>query len=473
MSHIFRCALALTLGACTVPSFGIAPDPVADDPVVTDPVVTDPVVDACTAQTVAGKVCGGECPACANGGVCSAPADCASGLCDGGVCVAVPTCSDGQTNGGETDIDCGGPCTACPLNEHCTHDSDCTSYICDNLSCAAPAPVAASCSDGLKNDTESDIDCGGSCAQCAVNKRCGAGSDCTTLVCASVCQPPSCADGVRNGGESDKDCGGSCAACAVGAVCTANSDCKSASCASGHCIAANCSDTIKNNDETGTDCGGSCSTCAAGQGCLKGSDCQSLICSASKACAAASCSDGVKNASESEIDCGKGCAGCASGLHCNENADCASALCKSTYCVPKTASGGVLMTTGWTATASDTYSSSAAPAFAFDNKPTTDWSSGKSQYSGMWFAFDMKAQKIFFGLTLDVQNQPSDTPALFDVYLSLDGTFTTPTLKSVPGASSGLTEVTFNGAQLARYVKLVLTNGKVPWWGIRELSVNY
>ena len=52
---------------------------------------------------------------------------------------ATATCSDGIQNQGETGIDCGGPCTAC-----------------------------ASCSDGIQNQGETGIDCGGPCSPCAV-----------------------------------------------------------------------------------------------------------------------------------------------------------------------------------------------------------------------------------------------------------------------------------------------------------------
>jgi hypothetical protein len=47
------------------------------------------------------------------------------------------------------------------------------------------------CSDGIKNQTETGIDCGGPCAVC-----------------------PSCTDGIKNQGETDIDCGGPCTACA-------------------------------------------------------------------------------------------------------------------------------------------------------------------------------------------------------------------------------------------------------------------
>ena len=50
----------------------------------------------------------------------------------------VPTCTDGIQNQGELDIDCGGPCAACP----------------------------PSCNDGIQNQDETGVDCGGSCVPC-------------------------------------------------------------------------------------------------------------------------------------------------------------------------------------------------------------------------------------------------------------------------------------------------------------------
>ncbi len=79
------------------------------------------------------------------------------------ICYSSPTCSDGVQNQGETGIDCGGPCPAC-----------------------------ASCSDGVQNQGETGVDCGGPCPACA-----------------------SCNDGVQNQGETGIDCGGPCGACPV------------------------------------------------------------------------------------------------------------------------------------------------------------------------------------------------------------------------------------------------------------------
>jgi gliding motility-associated-like protein len=74
------------------------------------------------------------------------------------------TCSDGIQNQGETGIDCGGPCAACPV----------------------------SCNDGIQNQGETGVDCGGPCAAC-----------------------PTCNDGIQNGGETGIDCGGPCTDCPV------------------------------------------------------------------------------------------------------------------------------------------------------------------------------------------------------------------------------------------------------------------
>jgi hypothetical protein len=46
---------------------------------------------------------------------------------------------------------------------------------------------------------------------------------------------PTCSDGLKNGDESDVDCGGSCVACAGGAACVVDADCAAGSCALGIC----------------------------------------------------------------------------------------------------------------------------------------------------------------------------------------------------------------------------------------------
>jgi hypothetical protein len=90
------------------------------------------------------------------------------------------------------------------------------------------------------NGTETDIDCGGaSCGKCASGSSCSSGQDCQGGVCSGSpkkCQVPSCSDGVKNQTETDVDCGGACGAtCAAGQSCLAAGDCQTASCLAGVC----------------------------------------------------------------------------------------------------------------------------------------------------------------------------------------------------------------------------------------------
>ncbi len=87
-------------------------------------------------------------------------------VCTDGECQAA-TCSDGFTNQGETDLDCGGKCGAtCENDKACLAGVDCVSGYCStDFVCAPEGP--ASCDDGLHNQDEDAIDCGGSCDACA------------------------------------------------------------------------------------------------------------------------------------------------------------------------------------------------------------------------------------------------------------------------------------------------------------------
>jgi hypothetical protein len=100
---------------------------------------------------------------------------------------ALARCDDGLHNQNETDVDCGGVCAPCP-----------------------------NCADGLKNQDEKGVDCGGVCKPCA-----------------------SCSDSIQNQDETGVDCGGACGVCPT------------------------CEDGIKNQNEKGIDCGGNCEPCSA------------------------------------------------------------------------------------------------------------------------------------------------------------------------------------------------------------------
>lgn len=104
---------------------------------------------------------------------------------------------------------------------------------------AASVPVPT-CNDGVQNQTETDIDCGGNCFTCQDGKMCLINADCNSFNCVTgICQPalPSCMDGMQNQGETDIDCGGpNCPGmCNPGQSCLANSDCVTNSCMGGQC----------------------------------------------------------------------------------------------------------------------------------------------------------------------------------------------------------------------------------------------
>ena len=103
------------------------------------------------------------------------------------------------------------------------------------------------CTDRLKNQDETDIDCGGAICvtRCALGLRCLVDTDCVTatppLVCDTTtkkCTDP-CKNQKKDGDETGVDCGGGCPLKCTGERCTSNADCQSADCdtAKGTCRA--------------------------------------------------------------------------------------------------------------------------------------------------------------------------------------------------------------------------------------------
>ena len=286
--------------------------------------------------------CGGAaCGPCNDGKSCLHASDCASGLCSGTPrACQTPSCTDGVRNGAETDVDCGGTCpTPCGPSKGCKLDADCLGNRCSGSLCL-PA-----CNDGVKNGSETGLDCGGhACAPCSNEGGCVFDGDCFDGVCTSgVCLSATCSDGAKDGLETDVDCGGGCLPCTPGKACAVGADCKSKVCAGTLCATPSCSDHTQNEVETGVDCGGptSCARCPKGQACAKGSDCASAVCVAGK-CADPSCNDGIKDVAETDVDCGGGaCPGCPGGGACNVGGDCASTVCAGGHCTTATCGDGI------------------------------------------------------------------------------------------------------------------------------------
>jgi hypothetical protein len=156
-----------------------------------------------------------------------------------------PSCDDGIQNQGESGVDCGGPCEPCPPE---------------------------TCDDGIQNQNETGVDCGGPCEPCTAIPTCydkirnqgETGVDCGGPC--KPCTPENCDDGIQNQGESGVDCGGPCNSCTEEPT---------------------CGDGIRNQNETGVDCGGPCEPCPP-----------------------ETCDDGIQNQGESGVDCGGPCEPC-------------------------------------------------------------------------------------------------------------------------------------------------------------------
>ncbi|MBX3230857.1 MAG: hypothetical protein KIT84_01460 [Labilithrix sp.] len=140
---------------------------------------------------------------------------------------------------------------------------------------------------------------------------------------------PGATDGIKNGSETDVDCGGpDRPKCADGKTCAGESDCESGVCKDGTCKAPSADDEIKNGDETDVDCGGSSGKkCAVGKTCSVHADCESDGCDFAKKCAVArSCT-----AESGGQTCGEGAVTAANKKH--------ESCCKS-LAVPRPAGQG-------------------------------------------------------------------------------------------------------------------------------------
>jgi hypothetical protein len=292
-------------------------------------------------QLTAGKEadtdCGGTCKSrCVNGKMCEVGSDCASNQCLDGIC-GVPGCSNGKLDFGEAALDCGGkscPTKACVSGQACAVASDCQSGFCASGICSS-----TSCKTASQDGTETDVDCGGSCASCSQGKTCKADSDCQSKLChAGLCASALCANGKQDPQEGGVDCGGNCAAlCLIGASCSVNSDCASNLCAPpGQCAALTCANSSLDGGESDLDCGGACGgNCALGQTCASAADCLSGRCDlVEDICTDSTCFDGKWTPGETSVDCGGACPmQCQIGEGCQEDADCNSGFCNGQLCV--------------------------------------------------------------------------------------------------------------------------------------------
>ncbi|MFO0593091.1 MAG: hypothetical protein U0441_36450 [Polyangiaceae bacterium] len=295
-----------------------------------------------TACSAGGTLCdgAGACVECLMDTDCT---DMAKPVCQQNACVPA-TCMDGKKNGDETAPDCGGSCGPCDDLLACKVDGDCKSDVCTGMVCQVPT-----CGDGKKNGSETDIDCGATCGAnklCGANKGCDADADCKGNQCtgASGTCVPTCSDGEKNNVETDVDCGGgTCGACPVGKQCGAsdNNCVGTAYCDAGTCAA-------KKNNGTGCVGANECSSgsCADSVCCNSACGPTCFACVGAKTgqptgtCAAITVNTDPDNECAGTNVCdGSGACGKAQGAACAAGSECVSGNCVDGFCCNNACSG--------------------------------------------------------------------------------------------------------------------------------------
>ncbi|MBN2191506.1 MAG: hypothetical protein JW751_01715 [Polyangiaceae bacterium] len=328
------------------------------DGTCTPPSCSDGVLNGLeTGTDCGGSLCRSQGKLCDEGLPCQIDGDCNSLICNPYDICTEPSCEDGKQNQGETAIDCGGPiCTGlgytCDDGLACEDSVDCTNGYCrpDVRLCSTPT-----CSDGYRNLTETDVDCGGGCVasankKCANGRHCSVSNDCTSSYCnpTTVCSTPSCTDAWKNNLETDLNCGGpNCRAsypCAVGATCAIAEDCVDPAHASGTCppatlacsytcdsgyldctSAAGCESSASSLSTCGS-CTNVCGTAGTTAAVCTSGSCV-LTCDATHGDCNSSRADGCETSiSSSETNCG------ACGAQCLK---ASGSLCQGTVCCPR------------------------------------------------------------------------------------------------------------------------------------------
>ncbi|WP_437925629.1 PKD domain-containing protein [Sorangium sp. So ce291] len=203
------------------------------------------------------------------------------------------TCSDGIQNQGETGVDCGGPCGAC-----------------------------ATCSDGIQNQGETGVDCGGPCGAC------GGGASFLTSWGGTDWYKVQV-----NGLMTDANILAACQAAGLAVPCQTNSSCfyndSICSPVTGETSCGNpmsglseslCGDTFPSNcpalfntfQYMGGMWSGGCGA-LSGEWCVPGDSYANGLALCTGTPAAATCSDGIQNQGETGVDCGGPCGACGGG----------------------------------------------------------------------------------------------------------------------------------------------------------------
>lgn len=155
-----------------------------------------------------------SCGSCPPGQTCGVPSAnrCGAGSCFPATCNQLGVECGLSSDGCENVLDCGdcppgmlcgvvqpGVCSPDPNASDADHDADHDAEdVVDagDAQDALPDADTPACSDGLKNQDETDVDCGGSCMPCAEGKACLISSDCASGWCDATESKLCCTPGV-------------------------------------------------------------------------------------------------------------------------------------------------------------------------------------------------------------------------------------------------------------------------------------
>jgi beta-glucosidase len=192
-----------------------------------------------------------------------------------GLSYGAATCTDGIKNGSETDVDCGGSCTTkCANGRGCSINADCQGNNCVTGTCQALANMPPTV--GISSPLNGASVVAGSTITIAAT---AADSDGTVSSVAFLVGATQVGQDTTSPYSVSWTVPVAPASYSLTARATDNGGATTTSAAVGISATASCTDTVKNGNETDVDCGGSCAAkCANGRTCSINADCQSGSC---------------------------------------------------------------------------------------------------------------------------------------------------------------------------------------------------
>jgi hypothetical protein len=107
---------------------------------------------------------------------------------------------------------------------------------------------------------------------------------------------------------------------------------------------------------------------------------------------------------------------------------------------------------------------------AFDRKPETRWTTGRTSEKGMWFTLDLGESVYVSEVVLDTERSANDTPNGYEVFASTDGKAWTGPVAKGDGNHTKKTVIPLSVQ--TRHLKFVTTGSRGGlYWSIHEITV--